>query len=345
MNDEGIQFALMLYGGNVIINAFIDPRVTVDMVNLSTTSCAHANDTGYHFVTPLLLSGAASPLSVPYTVIPAEVDCNSTYASLTETVAHEMVEGISDPFWPLGWAHRYGVGDLNIAQTTGSGELGDICNNGAKALKNHSQPFLQGNATYYWSNTQQACEPQWNPALNLRFPVISIDFTSIVLSVIASGADTGSYDLDFGGSGFPVYPLSPSYAFPRGGVGQPIFTPYFEVQNSGGLIGGAINPPVSAGNSIRNGGDALKVTFNSWSTVGVDAKIPRTFRFTPCDEVTVSVWNWNQGSMAQGRFFVPRRPLWRSQEVCLPRWTLDSLSISRFRCPITVVNLLSDRSP
>lgn len=101
-----------------------------------------------------------------FTVIPLNLNCNSSLASVTQTISHEMVETVSDPAG-FGYIHETSflrfVGDDNAEFN--NDELGDICQpNGPKDPDGSVAflPFGSGlSVSRYWSNVDNDCEPHF----------------------------------------------------------------------------------------------------------------------------------------------------------------------------------------
>jgi hypothetical protein len=144
------------------LNLIISPDIIVGPVNYGPDSSGDlcgTSDGGYH----------TWGLNVPnFSVIPVNSRCNSSFASFTSVLSHEMVEILSDPAG-MGYRAEW----LNIPDTYEIGQLGDICEARKGALANgYASPEI-AYLTYdgfqvsrYWSAFDQACVPQIDPPIN-----------------------------------------------------------------------------------------------------------------------------------------------------------------------------------
>jgi len=109
-------------------------------------------------------------LGVPnFSVIPLNKFCNANLSAVAESISHEMVEILSDPAG-FGYIHETGpIGRTwpgDFIPDLGSGELGDICENGGpknpgKDENIATMPFGPFRVSRYWSNVDNSCQPEF----------------------------------------------------------------------------------------------------------------------------------------------------------------------------------------
>jgi hypothetical protein len=120
---------------------------------------------GYHIWTSPLASSlnpfTNTKLRIPYAIIPLQCfNATSPLASdpsgfftgfddLTEGVSHEIVEGLVDPYFPLGWI------DFSKPNVFAQGEAADLCSG---ANNNNPHVWYQNQVVAaYWSNQDEGC--------------------------------------------------------------------------------------------------------------------------------------------------------------------------------------------
>jgi hypothetical protein len=147
------------------VNILISPDLNVAGPNFGPDSSpalcvAGASISAYH----------AWGLGVPnFSVIPLNRFCNANLSAVAESISHEMVEILSDPAG-FGYIHETGpIGRTwpgDFIPDLGSGELGDICENGGpknpgKDENIATMPFGPFRVSRYWSNVDNSCQPEF----------------------------------------------------------------------------------------------------------------------------------------------------------------------------------------
>ena len=120
---------------------------------------------GYHFWTSPLVS-LSNPftntkLRIPYAVIPLQCFTASSplasdpsgfftsFDDLSEGISHELVEGLVDPYFPLGWI------DFSKPKVFAQGEAADLC---SSANNRNPHVWYQNQiVAAYWSNQDDGC--------------------------------------------------------------------------------------------------------------------------------------------------------------------------------------------
>jgi hypothetical protein len=272
---------------NVLAILFTDPNMTV-AGPLGEAPCPPSTPngwSGYHTSTqffPFVFTA--------YAVIPTNPACQGTplFLQVTNTVSHELVEGLTDPNCPLGWAQNFGPGNINVTHTCKSGEVADKCTSVGDNPAPNSDFFpylLNGTVELYWDNSAEACGPAWAPLPNAP--------PSPTVSGMSTSTDATNLNLTISGSGFGSLP---------GGAGVgPITLPfsgtipyflYVDTQNS-----------THVGNVLD--GDAIGAAYNTWSDGGITLGIPLSSGMASCDPFTVQIWNPANGGTVTFPWVVP----------------------------------------
>jgi hypothetical protein len=181
---------------------------------------------GYHFwtspVASNIIAGTINPFSDPklrlaYGVIPLACFGDSSslgagptgfytgFDDLTEGIAHELVEGLTDPFLPLGFI------DFSQSSPLTQGEAGDLCYQGGRVANVWYQNQV---VAAYWSNADGTCVAGNN---TLSTVTLSATFNPAGPATVIPNSVSFNFDVRSGklvSSGGVNYPQFNNYNFP-----------------------------------------------------------------------------------------------------------------------------------
>jgi hypothetical protein len=179
---------------NTLYIVYLPPSVDINAGPLGGT----CNDfAAYHLQSMALTAGFQVGLppvfvnfqSYPYAVIPLKC-ANGTVDGLTKNMSHEMIEAMTDPIGPHGWADNATITNGTFLK---GGEAADLCEQAALA----PYTLRLDNGTLvapYWSNNDNQCAPLTH-ALTLRTVGLP-NAGHATLTSLAYFNDTAPHDVD-----------------------------------------------------------------------------------------------------------------------------------------------------